>query len=61
MRGQRRHSSTAPKVSQFSLETVAGETLKPQRISETSWILLTATPASYISIIASSRKLSCLR
>jgi hypothetical protein len=44
----------------MSLETVAGETLKPQKISETSCILLVETPASYISTIACSRKLSCL-
>jgi hypothetical protein len=44
----------------MSFKSVADETLKPQRISETSCILLVETPATYISIIACSRKLSCL-
>lgn len=43
------------------METVAGETLEPHRISETSWILLVETPARYVSIIASSTELSRLR
>ena len=43
------------------LETVAAETLDPQRISETSSILLVETPARYISIIASSTLVSRLR
>ncbi len=47
-------STTALKARSFGLDTVAADTLDPQRISETSSILLAETPARYISIIASS-------
>ena len=40
------------------LETVAAETLEPQRISLTSSMRLVETPARYISIIASSTEVS---
>ena len=45
----------------MKFETVAAETLDPQRISETSSILLVETPARCISIIASSTEDSRLR
>ena len=41
-------------------ETVDADTLAPQRISDTSSILLVETPARYISIMASSTEVSRL-
>ena len=53
-----RHSSTDAKAFSLRLETVAAETLEPQRISLTSSMRLVETPARYISIIASSTEVS---
>lgn len=53
-----RHSSTEANALSLRFETVAAETLEPQRISETSSILRVETPARYISIMASSTLVS---
>ena len=53
-----RHSSTEANAFSSRFETVAAETLEPQRISETSSILRVETPARHVSIMASSTEAS---
>ena len=53
-----RRASTASRALSFRLETVAAETLEPQRTSLTSSMRLVETPARYISIMASSTLVS---
>lgn len=59
--GRFRHPSTDANALSLRFETVATETLDPQKISETPSILLVETPARRISIIAASTEDSRLR